>query len=501
MATSNQLLYTQDFTGTTFTVTHNLDRLNLDYRVVCSGSSRPDLVQTILFPTGNERNSFDIYLTSYNVGVLQVLDTTKYPVNLPTPENSLKLIELPKAAQIIDSYVTGATLNSTTLELGRNQGLSAVTADLASIDTNSYVTGVTLNSTTLEIERNDGLADVTVDLAPILGPLKIINLTSTDNTSTFGISTPLICPWNVETYKDAGFTHSNSTNNTRITIVDDGTYQIAASISIYDGTNQRTQTVSRILINGVIQSQPYGSSYIRNSGNASNYWSCVVNPPPIKLSSGDYVEVQIQLESEFTPSYTPTFSGASSSFSIINLNGIKGADGPSGTVTNNSGMRSDSYSGLTTTATFHGDGTDLGLQHDRQTVVMTTSDSTNNGSGYEDITELTIDTGNLGTNGDYIITLTTKWKNSVKKNMNYFMIYCGSDITTSEVSSYTEHDLNGSNEYWTTTTQCMVSDVSSGTTIKARFKDVQGTGGTGGVLTVDNGTLTIDGIRTTNNIS
>ena len=56
------------------------------------------MVQTIL--TGNERNSFDIYLTSYNVGVLQVLDTTRYPVNLPTPENSLKLIELPKAAQI-----------------------------------------------------------------------------------------------------------------------------------------------------------------------------------------------------------------------------------------------------------------------------------------------------------------------------------------------------------------------------------------------------------------
>ena len=138
MAIDNQLLYSQAFTGISFTVTHNLDRLNLDYRVVCSGTSRPDLVQTILFSAGTERNSFDVYLTSYNIGVIQLLDTVKYPVNLPTPENSLKLIELPKASQIIDSYVTGATLNSTTLELGRNQGLSAVTADLSSIRWNGY---------------------------------------------------------------------------------------------------------------------------------------------------------------------------------------------------------------------------------------------------------------------------------------------------------------------------------------------------------------------------
>ena len=52
MATPNQLLYTQEFTGTSFTLTHHLDRLNLDYRVVGSGRRRPDLGQTILCPTG-----------------------------------------------------------------------------------------------------------------------------------------------------------------------------------------------------------------------------------------------------------------------------------------------------------------------------------------------------------------------------------------------------------------------------------------------------------------
>jgi len=162
----------------------------------------------------------------------------------------------------------------------------------------------------------------------------IVSLTSTDDSSTFTQSVPLICTWDTEREKDPGLSHSNSTNPSRITVDHDGTYLIAASLRVTSST-ARAQTVARILVNGAIQAQPYGSVYIRNSGSASDYWSAVVNPPPLKLSAGDYVEIQIQVESQATVSFAPTWVGSESSFSCTALageKGEKGDDGASGTV-------------------------------------------------------------------------------------------------------------------------------------------------------------------------
>jgi len=155
MATNNQLLLTQTFTSQdSITITHNLNRLNLDYRVIVDSVSRPDLVRDVVFSSGNERNEFSIRLTSSNTGVIQVLDTDRYPTNLPTPENSFKLVGLPQASSITDTFVTGGTLNSTTLELKRNEGQSDVDIDLSSIDGTvtsvggtGNVNGITLGGT------------------------------------------------------------------------------------------------------------------------------------------------------------------------------------------------------------------------------------------------------------------------------------------------------------------------------------------------------------------
>lgn len=187
-------------------------------------------------------------------------------------------------------------------------------------------TGVTITDTgdELEIDASGGV--------PSFQP--IVDLTSTDTTTTIVQTLATILNWDTEREKDTGFTHDNVVNNSRITVVDDGTYQILGNIRMFS-TDQRTQFVSRILIDGVVQSQPYASGYIRNAGNASDYWTCVATPPPIKLTAGQYIEIQIQVEAAATVGISGTFQGPESSFSVIKLTGEKGdtgATGPAGSL-------------------------------------------------------------------------------------------------------------------------------------------------------------------------
>ena len=180
----------------------------------------------------------------------------------------------------------------------------------------------TINSQSLE-----GTGDIVISAN--VEALPICVLTSTNNSLSASQSTPAVLVWNVETEKDTGFTHSNTTNNSRIEVDADGTYQIQANVRMFS-SGQRVQFVGRYLIDGVIQSMPLGSSYIRNSGSSSDFWTCVINPPVVKLTAGQYIEVQIQVEAQNTTSLTGTFQGADSTFSIVKLQGVRGETGATG---------------------------------------------------------------------------------------------------------------------------------------------------------------------------
>ncbi len=78
MAFVNELLLTSGFTSVdSISITHNLDRLNLDYRVIIDSVSRPDLVRDVVFTSGYERNEFVIRLNSTESCVIQNLDDKK----------------------------------------------------------------------------------------------------------------------------------------------------------------------------------------------------------------------------------------------------------------------------------------------------------------------------------------------------------------------------------------------------------------------------------------
>ena len=184
----------------------------------------------------------------------------------------------------------------------------------------------TVNGVTLEGAGN-------IPISGTVEPLPICVLSSTNSGLTATQSTPAIFPWDVETEKDSGFTHSNSTNNTRLTVVADGTYQIQANIRMFS-SQQRAQFVGRYLIDGVIQSMPLGSSYIRNNGTSSDFWTCIINPPPVKLTAGQYIEIQIQIEAQGTTTITGQFRGSDSTFSMVKLQGVKGEIGNTGSGAN-----------------------------------------------------------------------------------------------------------------------------------------------------------------------
>lgn len=164
-------------------------------------------------------------------------------------------------------------------------------------------------------------------------PLPIVTLSSTDTTSTIAQSSALVLGWDVEREKDAGFTHSTATNNSRLLVDETGTYQPHANITVFS-TGQRAQFVSKILIDGVVQAQPYHGGYIRNSGSSSDYWTCEIDPEPIKLNAGQYIEFQIQLDSQITTPITGTLQGDKSSCSLVKLQGPKGAKGDTGAGSN-----------------------------------------------------------------------------------------------------------------------------------------------------------------------
>mgnify|MGYP003149874655 CR=1 FL=1 len=91
-----------------------------------------------------------------------------------------------------DTFVTGASLNGTDLEIDRNQGEPQITVDLSSLVTppgiDTFVTAAALNGTVLEIDRNQGQPQITVDLASINVDLFVTSGSYDVSTSTITLT-------------------------------------------------------------------------------------------------------------------------------------------------------------------------------------------------------------------------------------------------------------------------------------------------------------------------
>ena len=71
-----------------------------------------------------------------------------------------------KAPPSSDTFVSGATLNGSILELQRSEGQPDVTVELSGLTglSDRYVTGATYGGSILSLQRSQGLPDVTVSI-------------------------------------------------------------------------------------------------------------------------------------------------------------------------------------------------------------------------------------------------------------------------------------------------------------------------------------------------
>lgn len=112
---------------------------------------------------------------------------------------------------------------------------------------------------------------------------------------------------------DTGFTHSTSTNPSRIQVDADGRYEIKCNISITQGGSARTTYMSGLRVNGTTTNfLGRQRNYSRGSGYGDT--STGLNTE-INLSAGDYIEVSITID-DSDATYVSNAIAAESEFII-----------------------------------------------------------------------------------------------------------------------------------------------------------------------------------------
>lgn len=153
-----------------------------------------------------------------------------------------------------------------------------------------------------------------------VGSQDIVTLTSgalqgADGTEYIAIA------WDQEIHKDASFSHSIATENTKIFVSESGSYDIKSAIN-YNGTtgNYRFTSEVRIRLNGVTLLSPvFTGSYIRANSGSND--STVNANTTLKLSAGDYIEI---LTKRISTTTGDAVVSAGTNISLVKLSGVKG---------------------------------------------------------------------------------------------------------------------------------------------------------------------------------
>jgi hypothetical protein len=148
--------------GTTLRLTNN-DASTVDINVSALFDDTTNTVSSGVL-TGNVIRFTRQDGTTFDVNVAALYDDTNLVTSVNGQTGAITITDT-------NNYLSGATLNGTTLTLARS-GLSNLTVDLSSLkttDTDNYVDSATLSGNTLILGRSGSLPDLTVDLSTLHG--------------------------------------------------------------------------------------------------------------------------------------------------------------------------------------------------------------------------------------------------------------------------------------------------------------------------------------------
>jgi len=117
-----------------------------------------------------------------------------------------------------------------------------------------------------------------------------------------GVTTPVAIPFDTNDIVDSIYTHSTTTNNSRITVNKSGLYEIHVQIGYEDQNSSRANVRARIRKNGttyIIPAEAY--AYSRNSTDA---YATISISTFIQLSQGDYIEIMCDVMGSTPTVYT-----------------------------------------------------------------------------------------------------------------------------------------------------------------------------------------------------
>ena len=147
------------------------------------------------------------------------------------------------------------------------------------------------------------------------------------SSATEDIQTPQVIGWDVEEEKGSGFTHSNVTNNERITINADGTYVIIGNVNTVNTGANRATGYMDLRINGVADTDTRSKGYSR--GSAYGDFRLLVSTIKV-LSANDYIDLYCGIDdADQADAVNTTIS--QSEFMVVKVSGgPKGEDGANG---------------------------------------------------------------------------------------------------------------------------------------------------------------------------